>query len=233
MRSFDSKLADLEGAIRHRRGHAYLIEASPAEMPDVLRAVRRALLCAHPPDATCRACADAPHPDWTEVGIGGGRTIGRAEVADWPERALVPPLMAPVRVFVVRDADRLTPDAANLLLKLVEEPPDPVVVILTTDGVHDVLPTLRSRCRWVAFRDPEATGLSSPREPDWSASDWPDALASVAEGIRSRIRTSPDVAEVRRLVGDLEAVVAAALDLEQNANREIVRRRLEFRFGRI
>jgi len=112
-----------------------------------------------------------------------------------------------------------------------EEPPDSVVMVLTTDGVHDVLPTLRSRCRWAAFRDPDATSSVSPQDPDWSAPDWSDTLASVGEGLRSRIRTATDPAEVRRLVADWEAVVAAALELEQNANREIVRRRLEFHFA--
>ena len=233
MRSFDERLEQLYSSIHQRRGHAYLIEASPNEMPDVLAVVRRALLCTHPAGEECRGCSGAPHPDWTEVSQEAPKSIGRAEVADFPERALTPPLLAPVRVFVVRDANRLTPEAANLLLKLVEEPPDTVVVVLTTDGVHDVLPTLRSRCRWVAFRDPSATGLAAVRDPDWSQPDWAESLASVSEGVRARIRDAREGDDVHRLVEDWEALVSAALDLEQNANREIVRRRLEFRFGRV
>jgi DNA polymerase-3 subunit delta' len=181
---------------------------------------------------SCRACTGAAHPDWTEVELGSARSIGRAEVADFPTRALVPPLMAPVRVFAVRNADRMTPEAANLLLKLVEEPPDPVVVVLITDRVHDVLPTLRSRCRWVAVRDAAPAPLA-PKLPDWTDPGWSETLGSVSEGLRERVRAcKEDPATVRRLIDQWDAVVSAALDLEQNANREIVRRRLEFRVGR-
>jgi DNA polymerase III delta prime subunit len=232
MRSFEERLADLEASVRRRRGHAYLVEVSRNDERRVLDALRRAFLCTHPDGQSCRACTGAPHPDWTEIELGSARSIGRAEVADFPTRALVPPLLAPVRVFVVRDADRMTPEASNLLLKLVEEPPDPVVVVLTTDGVHDVLPTLRSRCRWVAFRDP-SPGAVSTQAPDWSQPDWAESLGPVSEGLRAQVRALEGNSETaRRLIGQWDAVVSAALDLEQNANREIVRRRLEFCFDR-
>lgn len=58
---------------------------------------------------------------------------------------------AEVKVFIVRDADRMTTEAANALLKTLEEPPAHTLVILTTAAPEDCLATIRSRCHMVQF----------------------------------------------------------------------------------
>lgn len=50
------------------------------------------------------------------------------------------------RVVLIKDAQYLHPTAANVLLKTMEEPPEGVVFILTTDSEASILPTIRSRC---------------------------------------------------------------------------------------
>jgi len=55
------------------------------------------------------------------------------------------------KVIVIDEADRLTPEAANALLKTLEEPPPAVVFILVTANIDAMLPTIISRCRQVRF----------------------------------------------------------------------------------
>ncbi len=55
------------------------------------------------------------------------------------------------RVVLVIDADKMTADAANALLKSLEEPGESVTYILTTSRVHGLLPTIRSRVQQVNF----------------------------------------------------------------------------------
>ena len=68
--------------------------------------------------------------------------------------------LAPVgrrwQVLVVEDADRLTEQADNALLKAVEEPNDRTVWLLCAPTVEDVLPTIRSRARLVVLATPTA-----------------------------------------------------------------------------
>lgn len=65
-----------------------------------------------------------------------------------------------LRVVVLAPAERITPEAANALLKMLEEPPVGTLFVLATDALDDVLPTLRSRCLLVRCRAPgHATAL--------------------------------------------------------------------------
>ena len=58
------------------------------------------------------------------------------------------------QIIIVEDADRLTEQACNALLKAVEEPTDRTVWMLCTPTIEDVLPTIRSRCRLVTLTTP-------------------------------------------------------------------------------
>ncbi len=58
------------------------------------------------------------------------------------------------RVVVMEDADRLTESAANALLKAIEEPGTRTVWLLCAPTLHDVLSTIRSRCRHLQLRTP-------------------------------------------------------------------------------
>jgi DNA polymerase-3 subunit delta' len=58
------------------------------------------------------------------------------------------------RVVLISDADQMNGPAANALLKILEEPPASVYFILVTSRLRVLLPTIRSRCRLLAFRGP-------------------------------------------------------------------------------
>ncbi len=55
------------------------------------------------------------------------------------------------RIVMVDDANMMSSDSQNVLLKILEEPPKNALLILVTHGAGGLLPTIRSRCRFVAF----------------------------------------------------------------------------------
>jgi DNA polymerase-3 subunit delta' len=61
----------------------------------------------------------------------------------------------------MEDADRLTESAANALLKAIEEPGTRTVWLLCAPTLHDVLPTIRSRCRHLQLRTPSLEAVTS------------------------------------------------------------------------
>ena len=98
------------------------------------------------------------HPDLTWVTPSGAHEMLRRDV----DEAVVAasshtPFEAAFRVFVLERADTMNDEAANALLKTLEEPPDYVVLLLLTDRPTQVLPTIASRCQPVRF-DPPAAG---------------------------------------------------------------------------
>jgi DNA polymerase-3 subunit delta' len=81
-----------------------------------------------------------------------GRTyIGIDEVRALEARLARPAYESGWRVEILVDADRMTEQAANALLKSLEEPPDDTLFVLTTASVQRLLPTIRSRAHMVRF----------------------------------------------------------------------------------
>ncbi len=61
------------------------------------------------------------------------------------ERAQLKPLRGKHRVFLIDHLDRANEQSANSLLKILEEPPEHLVIVSTTENLYDLLPTIRSR----------------------------------------------------------------------------------------
>ncbi len=88
----------------------------------------------------------ASHPDFLTFPADGPlRQLSIPQMRLLKERAQFKPLRGTRRVFLIDQADRANEQAANSLLKTLEEPPDHIILILTAENVYDLLPTIRSR----------------------------------------------------------------------------------------
>jgi DNA polymerase-3 subunit delta' len=86
------------------------------------------------------------HPDFlTFPPDGPMRQIGIPQMRLLKERAQFKPSHGERRIFLIDQADRANDQAANSLLKTLEEPPAHMIIIMTADNVYDLLPTIRSR----------------------------------------------------------------------------------------
>src|SRR5690349_12616765 len=86
------------------------------------------------------------HPDFVTFAPDGPlRQISIEQMRLLKERAPFKPLRGNRRVFLIDRADRAGEQAANSLLKTLEEPPDHLILIMTAENVFDLLPTIRSR----------------------------------------------------------------------------------------
>ncbi|MEK3884212.1 DNA polymerase III subunit delta' [Paenibacillus sp. PL2-23] len=144
--------------------HAYLFSGpSGTGRLDMARQFAKALFCtADGWDACdeCLACRKFEHgnqsdlitiaPDGSSIKIDQIRELQRSMAYRSTQSGRV--------VYIVEAAEKLTLQAANSLLKFLEEPVSPIVAILITDNGQAVLPTIRSRTQWVPFlpMSPEA-----------------------------------------------------------------------------
>ncbi|HEX3690628.1 MAG TPA: hypothetical protein VHV28_13075 [Solirubrobacteraceae bacterium] len=147
--------------------HAYLLHGpGGAGKRAAARALAAELLAegeANPESARARVMSGA-HPDLTWVVPSGAHEILVSDI-DAPviSAASRTPFESSRRVFVIERADELGDEAANRMLKTLEEPAAFVHLILLTDRLGEILPTIRSRCQTVRFEAPSeeeaATGL--------------------------------------------------------------------------
>ena len=141
-----------------RASHAYLFYGpGGAGKRAVARAVAAELLAtgsADPDGARARVFSGA-HPDLTWVVPSGAHEILVGDI-DEPVVAAASrtPFESARRVFVIERADELGDEAANRMLKTLEEPAAFVHMILLTDRLTEVLPTISSRCQLVRFDAP-------------------------------------------------------------------------------
>ena len=142
-----------------RLHHAYLF-VGPAHLGKSTLAVQfaQALNCDSDasPCGVCSSCtriAEGNHADVRLISLGeDAGSIGIAAVRDIINSAHLRPYEGRTRVFIITEADLLTRDASNALLKILEEPPDDVVLILVGNSLDNQLPTVRSRCQTLHFR---------------------------------------------------------------------------------
>ncbi len=189
--------------------HAWLFTGPAGSGRSVAaRAFAAALQCPNGGDGTCTACHTAlggTHADVRFV-VPEGLTIGVNEMRALVLRAQTAPTMGRWQVLLVEDADRLTEQAGNALLKAIEEPPPRTVFLLCTPSTHpdDVSVTIRSRCRVVTLRQPSAEAVASvlvSRDgADPEAAAWAAAAAQGHVGRARRLARDPDARDRRAAV---------------------------------
>ncbi len=138
-----------------RPSHAYLFHGpGGAGKRAAARALAAELLSAgaDDPDDARRRVLSGAHPDLTWVVPSGAHEILVSDIAG-PVIAAASktPFESSRRVFVIERVDELGDEAANRMLKTLEEPASFVHLILLTDRLQEVLPTIRSRCQLVRF----------------------------------------------------------------------------------
>lgn len=143
--------------------HAWLFTGPPGSgRSNAARAFAAAMQCESGGCGRCSACHTVlagTHADVAVVNT-SSLSIGVAQARELVARAARHPAGGRWQVMVIEDADRLTEQAANALLKAVEEPTDRTVWLLCAPALEDVIPTIRSRCRHVSLRTPSSAAVA-------------------------------------------------------------------------
>jgi DNA polymerase-3 subunit delta' len=195
--------------------HAYLFHGpGGAGKRAAARALAAEWLAAGSPDpeqAKARVVSDV-HPDLTWVVPSGAHEILVSDI-DEPVVAAASktPFESDRRVFVIERADELGDEAANRMLKTLEEPASFVHLILLTDRLSDVLPTIQSRCQLVRFDAPPVEEVAAALQALGTSAETARACARLSLGDTARARelVSPDGTALRRAA---EAFARAALE---------------------
>ena len=178
-----------------RLAHAYLFRG-PDGLGKRLAALRLAarLNCIEPtglePCGRCRSCVrylSGNHPDFQVIAPEKG-TIRIARVRELIAELSYPPYESGLRVVVLEDVHTMRREAANSLLKTLEEPPPGNLLILTADQGRELLDTIRSRCQVIPFhslKEEECLTILGRALPD-QPRDALALLARLAEGSPGR-----------------------------------------------
>ena len=187
--------------------HAWLFTGPPGSgRSNAARAFAAALQCELGGCGECHSCTTAragSHPDITLITT-DGLSIGVKDIRQYVRSSALRPALGRWQILIIEDADRLTDEAANALLKAIEEPSRQTVWMLCAPAVDDVSVTIRSRARSVLLRTPSTeaiTGLLVSR--DGVEPELAHAVAAASQGHIGRARglaRDPGARERRRAI---------------------------------
>lgn len=139
----------------------------------------------------CRRIDSGNHPD-VHVVIPDGLSIKKGQVTDLIKEFSYRGVESRRKVYIIEDADKMTAQAANSLLKFLEEPGEMTVAILLTEQVQRILATVISRCQVLSFAPPVPKAV----EEQLASLDAPESIKKMA------VRLTNDAREAQALCED-------------------------------
>ena len=161
----DIIVSHLQNALRTGGvSHAYILNGAKGSGRHMIaRSFSAALLCENPrqegdriePCGECLSCIQVEagsNPDLITLEREKENSIGVGDIRKMRADVRVKPYSAAHKIYIIPDAEKMTPAAQNALLKTLEEPPAYAVLLLLADGTSAFLPTIMSRCVTLPLR---------------------------------------------------------------------------------
>ena len=152
----------ISSAVENNRvSHAYILNGGRGSGKKMLANLfAMTLLCEtgdNEPCGKCHSCKQAEsgnHPDIIRVTHEKPNSISVDDIRTQVNNTVdIKPYQGPYKVYIIPQADMMTPQAQNAILKTIEEPPSYAVFLLLTENAETLLPTINSRCVMLKLRN--------------------------------------------------------------------------------
>ena len=152
----------ISSAVENNRvSHAYILNGERGSGKKMLANLfAMTLLCEtgdNEPCGKCHSCKQAEsgnHPEIIRVTHEKPNSISVDDIRTQVNNTVdIKPYQGPYKVYIIPQADMMTPQAQNAILKTIEEPPSYAVFLLLTENAETLLPTINSRCVMLKLRN--------------------------------------------------------------------------------
>ena len=211
----------LRAVSQNRMSHAFLFKGPVGVGKKTLAHTFAAYINCHQPEnqepcgscPSCRKFHSGNHPDFMLIEP-EGTAIKISQVRELIKALAFPPFEAKYRIVLLADIHTMRREAANSLLKTLEEPPSDTILILTGDEASDILSTIVSRCQVIPFFPLPYDQVASALAQENISPENAATLAAVAEGSLGRARLLHKK-DLLRLRGEIIETLSMS-KLEQN-----------------
>lgn len=186
----------VQNVVREKKvSHAYILNGERGSGKKMLANLFATILLCEKggaePCNECHACMQAEsgnHPDIIRVLHEKPNSISVDDIREQVNGDIqIKPYQGPYKIYIIAEADMMTPQAQNAILKTIEEPPEYAVIFLLTENADVLLPTIASRCVMLKLRNIKDTLIKkylmeTMEVPDYKA----DMCTAFAQGNMGR-----------------------------------------------
>ncbi|PLR65726.1 DNA polymerase III subunit delta' [Bacillus sp. UMB0893] len=202
---------------KNRLAHAYLFEGKRGTgKKEISLLLARRFFCENPEDytpcETCRNCKrihSGNHPD-VHLVEPDGLSIKKWQIQDLQGEFTKTGVESSKKLYIISHADKMTANAANSLLKFLEEPNANTMAILMTEQVHQILNTIISRCQTLTFQTLPAIAIEKELMKHEVSANFAKITARITNNIEKALELSRDdwFAQARLVVIKLYEVLS-------------------------
>ena len=130
----------------------------------------------------CKSCIEFDsnnNPDFTEI-VPDGSAVKIDQIRQMQKKVIESPIIGTKKVYIIDDADLMTIEAQNCLLKTLEEPPEFVCIILIGSNEASFLSTIKSRCTILKFEDIPDSDIEKYLKEKYSLQEIPESIIQAA-----------------------------------------------------
>lgn len=146
---------------KNKISHAYLIELKNSKLGvDFAYAISKFFLCPnHYTNSlnckNCNQCNMIDQNNHIELKIikPEGNTIKKNQIIDLQNEFQKKSIVGKNKIYIIEETEKLNEEAANCLLKFLEEPVEGIIAILLTNNIHQLYVTIKSRCQVIKLKD--------------------------------------------------------------------------------
>lgn len=181
------------------------------------------ILCLNKDNAPCGECKSClelendNNPDFNIIKPDGKIKID--QIRQMLEKVYEKPIISYKKVYIIDDAETMTVEAQNCLLKTLEEPPEYIVIILITSNENNLINTIKSRCLKLTFNPLENSEIKQYLEKNLDFQNVSETMLEIFEG---SIGKALKVKEKQELYNNIETTLSnfsceSVIDLINNA----------------
>ncbi len=202
-----------QAAERRKLSHAYIIAGREDDALDMALYIARAGNCMSETRKPCDQCIpcrkikNSNHPDVSVIRTGGA-SVGIDVIRGLQEDIHVKPYEGIRKVYIIAEGEKMTVQAQNCLLKVLEDPPGAGTIIIISSNHHNLLPTIISRCQVIKL---------SARNRNMNPDLYEDFMGCLMEG--DFVKTS---SKIEQLSKETNQWAAEFLDLLLTELRDIL-----------
>ena len=172
----------------------------------------------------CKSCIEfdsGNNPDFAEINP-DGNNVKIEQIRELQRKIVEPPIISNKKVYIIDEADSMTKEAQNCLLKTLEEPPEFAVIILIGSNESNFLSTIKSRCTIIKFNSIPSEQVKNYIEKKYDIHPISENIILASEGSIGKAEILKDKQELYNAIDNILANIEKMDLIDTLKNADII-----------